>query len=93
MKRGTSGTNAQCVLSELPVRKARPQARRHEHRKPRRSFRPTGREADGLMPGLLDSMPGAVAIAQACDSESSAAERRSERATPEGVGAGSTAGS
>jgi hypothetical protein len=43
-----------------------------------------------LLPGLLDSMPGAVAQNY---SESSAAERRSERATPKGVRVGSTAGS
>lgn len=41
MKRGTNGTNAQCVLSGLPVRKARAQACRHEHRQPSRSFMPT----------------------------------------------------
>ena len=34
-----------------------------------------------LSPGLLDSMPGAVAIAQANDSESSTTERRARAAT------------
>jgi hypothetical protein len=45
------------VLSELPARKARPQARSasrtgdHEHRQPSRSFMPTRRVAGGLVAG------------------------------------------
>ena len=66
------------MLSELPVRKSRPQARRNEHRKPRRSFMPTRRVADDRLPGLLDSMPGAVAIARANNSDSSMTERNAE---------------
>jgi len=44
----TSGTNAQYVLCEAPGSKARPQARRNEHRKPRRSFVTTRRFADAF---------------------------------------------
>ena len=68
MKRRRSGTNAQCVLSELPVRKARPQARRDEHRQPSRSFMPTHRVAGGSATchyaGAAGLDAGAVAIAR-----------------------------
>ena len=63
------------MLSELPVRKARPQARRHEHRKPRRSFMPTSRVADDLMSGLLDDVPAQSREREAQLSESPALER------------------
>ena len=75
VERGTSGTNAQYVLWVTPESTARPQARTQEHRKPRRSFVPTRREADAFSPGLLASFPGAVARAQANDSDSPMVER------------------
>ena len=53
----------------------------------------THRVADGLMSGLLDDVPAQSREREAKTSESSAAERRSERATPKGDGVGSTAGS
>ena len=54
---------------------------------------PTNRVADDLMPGLLDDVPAQSREREANHSESSAAERRSERATPKGNRVGSTAGS
>jgi hypothetical protein len=63
VQRGTSGTNAQCLLGVAPVRTARPQARTQEHRQPRRSFVPTQPRSRWcvphcpLVPGLLDSIP------------------------------------
>lgn len=85
MKRGTSGTNAQYVLCVAPGSKARTQARRHEHRKPRRSGVTTSREPMPLA-GSAGSCPGAVAIAPANESESSTTERRARAATRWGHG-------
>lgn len=45
------------------------------------SFVTTSREPMPFLPGLLDSMPGAVATAQANNSESSTTERRARAAT------------
>jgi hypothetical protein len=65
VKRGTSGTNAQCVLSVRQESKARPQARRNEHRKPSRSFMPTQPVAAALFVGSAGSRNASRASASA----------------------------